>query len=448
MTANPSSIRWKQAVLVAILALGLLIRAPTIVAGYYASIDPDIYVRWGRVIETRGLPNSYNGTDVDYPPLLLYLFGGAAWVESQLLHHRGAGNISKGGLAALLIRIPTALCDVGAAALLASIVWRRSRNAALLVAALYVFNPAIWYVSAIWGQTDSIYTLMLLASVLALVRRAIIPAWLFYALAIATKLQAISIVPLLAGWSLAKHGVRGLMGGLAAAGIVVGVLFAPWLLSGHAGDLLRVYTTPVEGRTVVSAYNLWYLLLGGNLRVPSASRVARLPFSYQDVGNALFVLLAVLIAVLALRSNSGPGLPAAALALSMFLVLTQMHERHAFPVLAFLAWAAAEQMVKRQSAVTDSTSAITDTTMEHAIADRGINIWWIYGILTLTISFNLVTILPFSPVLGTSIVVQDAGSIWWVGLKGLSLLAAGVNVAVLGWLLWAISSIRVWKGVC
>ena len=74
---------------------------------------------------------------------------------------------------------------------------KRSTGVAALAAGLYALNPAIWYVSSIWGQTDSLYTVFVVASVVLLERGWVVPAWLCYSLAFATKLQSFAFAPLL-----------------------------------------------------------------------------------------------------------------------------------------------------------------------------------------------------------------------------------------------------------
>ena len=85
---------------------------------------------------------------------------------------------------------------------------------------------------------------------------------------------------------------------------------------------------PPEPRVVTSAFNGWYLLLGGNLLVPSGTRPLGLSLSYETIGDLLFAALAVVIMVMAVRHRVHPAIAAAALCLSMFVVVTQMHERH------------------------------------------------------------------------------------------------------------------------
>ena len=68
---------------------------------------------------------------------------------------------------------------------------------AILSVALYVFNPAVIFNAAVWGQYDAIYTFFLvLALFLALKSKPELSAAAF-ALAILTKPQGIALAPLI-----------------------------------------------------------------------------------------------------------------------------------------------------------------------------------------------------------------------------------------------------------
>ena len=99
---------------------------------------------------------------------------------------------------------------------------------ALLGALGYAFNPGVWYVSAYWGQMDSIYTLFMVVTVLALAAGAVRSAWVAYVLVMTIKIVGASLAPLVIVWSLARHGASRLArrigggdrGGHRAAGAV------------------------------------------------------------------------------------------------------------------------------------------------------------------------------------------------------------------------------------
>lgn len=73
--------------------------------------------------------------------------------------------------------------------------WHRPKTAAL-VALIYLFNPALWYNSAFWGQTDSVVAALSLLSLVFLLEGRLILSPIFLGLSLITKASWIPIVPL------------------------------------------------------------------------------------------------------------------------------------------------------------------------------------------------------------------------------------------------------------
>src|SRR5262245_17843791 len=144
----------ERLILAAILLLGLLIRLPFIGVDFHTTVDVGLYRHWAQLVHMHGLAAIYDGTDVDYPPLLLYVFGGASLVEAGLPASLRAGDYAL----TALVKLPAILADIFTAGLIAWVLRRQAPAMRILACAAYAFNPAIWYVSAHWGQTDSVYT--------------------------------------------------------------------------------------------------------------------------------------------------------------------------------------------------------------------------------------------------------------------------------------------------
>ncbi|MBI3731946.1 MAG: hypothetical protein HY259_00580, partial [Chloroflexi bacterium] len=220
-----------------ILLLGFLIRLPFIGSDTGITNDTRTFVAWAHAIRAQGVTNAYVRTGIDYPPFSLYLLAGAERLEARL-----PDDLRRGDRALIaLTKLPAVLADLVLAGLVMGAVRRRREALPVwltLAGLLYVLHPAVWYVSAYWGQTDSVYTLFVVMAVMAIARGAVVPAWLVYTLALASKLQAIAIAPVLVVWTVTRHGVRGLALGLAAAGAAAAILLAPWLRAGNIGDVL------------------------------------------------------------------------------------------------------------------------------------------------------------------------------------------------------------------
>jgi len=392
--------RHERVLLLCVLLFGLAVRLPFAPIDFHATGDLQTFRRWANHVQTVGLSRIYESERIDYPPVWLYWLAAARWMSDRVIE-------SEQWLTAL-IKLPAMLADLGIAGLIALTLRSRSALAAILAASAMVLNPGIWYVSAYWPQIDSVYTIFLVASILALSSEMILPAWLTYIFAFMTKLQSIAVFPLLVITTLGKRGVRGLALGIATFVVAGAIITMPWLLTGHMGDIVNVYTVlPTESpRVDVSAYNLWYLLRLSHVHnVTSYAQPLGLPFSYQTLGILLFASYALMITLLAARSD-GLALAAALLCLGLYMLPTQIHERYMFPALPFLALACAARP----------------------------RLWIAYAVLSATFFFNLITVAPFTSALGINLIAVEVASTKVLILKMLSLAAAALNLAVLCWL--------------
>jgi Gpi18-like mannosyltransferase len=126
---------------------------------------------------------------IDYPPFNVYIF----WVFGSLAKAVSAWGIST----VSIVKLVPNLFDLGTATLIYIFV-RKQLNfkQSYLATGLYVFNPAIIFNAAIWGQFDAIYTFFLILSlILALKSKPKLSAAVF-AIAILTKPQGIALLPL------------------------------------------------------------------------------------------------------------------------------------------------------------------------------------------------------------------------------------------------------------
>ena len=145
----------------------------------------------------------------------------------------------------------------------------------------------------------------------------------------------------------------------------------------------------------------------------------------------LLAIFTLVILILATRWNRDPVLAAGALTLGMFMLLTQMHERHMLPALPFVLLAAAGYSHRRLDVHRRSVALL--------LSPPG---WWDYAVLSLTFFFNVVTIASFAPAFVTNLVAADAVSTRVQLLKGAALVAAALNTIVLVRLTLAVATDR------
>ena len=135
--------------------------------------------------------------------------------------------------------------------------------------------------------------------------------------------------------------------GLAQGGTIAVALLAagcaPLALAGQGTGLAQAYVGAVGRFPQVTnrAYNLWWLLLRGASRSDQELLAAGL--TYRMAGLLLVGGAALLVCLALLRRADGPARAegAAVIALSFFLLPTQIHERYLFFALAFLVLRAA-----------------------------------------------------------------------------------------------------------
>jgi Gpi18-like mannosyltransferase len=184
-TAVSPTLRYEEAIILGVgLLLALWLRF--MLWPYETADYLDYFGPWYDYIQSNGGFWALADIDANYTPPYLY----ALTIVATLLS----------GLPKLLaIKLIGISFDFVAALLVYKIVRLRHPQsiAPLLATLLFLFAPTVLLNSALWGQADIIYTTGLLACLYLLLRQK--PAWAFVAfgLALAVKLQAIFLLPLL-----------------------------------------------------------------------------------------------------------------------------------------------------------------------------------------------------------------------------------------------------------
>ncbi len=305
---------------------------------------------WTRTAVTGNPLALYSQSTANYPPLALLPLAGAGALYRLFSPEF---DLSSPGLTAL-IKLPAVIADLLTAVLIYRLVRRETGHGrpALIWAGLYAFNPAVWYTSAWWGQLEALHALCMVLSLAAAAGGRTGRAWGWLAAGVLVKPHAAIIAPVLlvAGWR--EGGWRALLRGGLVAGTVLALVLAPLAWVGELPALwaqLRASAGQQRFLTM-NAHNLWYLLsLGrGSFAARGDSPIYDNqpligPFTGWQIGLGLLGAWCLLVvAVLWRRSRHGLRPPdlylaAAALALGLFVLPAESHERYLFPVLALLA---------------------------------------------------------------------------------------------------------------
>lgn len=359
--------------LAAILAAGLVIRlllAYVLVIGSGFYFDVPAFASWALSLAYHG-PSPYYTTAgfADYPPGFLLILWPLGWLSLQIAPNDELTT-------RLLVKLPAILADC----LLAIVLWLTLRRdtgerAGLLAAGLYLLNPMTWFDSAVWGQVDSIGTLVLFLTIVSLGAGRSELATFLAAMAILIKPQYAVVAPVVAVVLLRRHLVDGSLRrkldesaneghrffALLRMRAVGPLRLLTSLLAGAApayAVLALFHQTPFEfvehmRKTAdqypyvsMNAFNPWALFALSSGQETSHPLQA-VPWLWDlepivegvtpyGIGLTLFVLATVpIMARLALtRDGRALWICASAVVLALFILPTRMHERYAFPLLA------------------------------------------------------------------------------------------------------------------
>ncbi|MDQ2674209.1 MAG: hypothetical protein M3Y40_06090 [Chloroflexota bacterium] len=282
--------------------------------------DVRVTAGWAERMAEVGPFRFYEGSGSIYPALLYPLWALGALLDGNAL------NLAIKGLS-----IPF---DVGIGVLLFwSLRWRTGDDLALLIAGLYLFNPAVLLAGPVWGQVDSAGTLAFLGALVALAGRH--HGWAGALAVVATLVKpqfGLAVLPVLVLAALRArrfHTIQPLtqaLAGMVLAGLAVlaSVALTPWHYLGLLSD-----TATRQPETSLHAFNPWGLFVGFN--VPDGP--------YVLIGTAL-LLAGVVGSLLGLRHRPDLAVALAVgalLTLAFYFLPTRVHERYLFPAIAVLA---------------------------------------------------------------------------------------------------------------
>jgi hypothetical protein len=299
--------------------------------------DLDQFVLWVHGLAVGPFSHAYD-QDLSFPPVMAYIWGALAALEPAF---RTVTTSADPAIRAIM-KAPASLADLFLGALIA---WhlRSTPRWAIAGALLVLLHPAVIDVSAWWGQYESIYVVFgVLAFVLA-VRGHSLFAAAALGVAVMTKPQALPFLVPFAAWFLARDGWVGAGRAALVGAAVIALLWLPFIPAGgignYAGNLAH-YQGDVFAILSLRAWNLWWLvqeLLAGGSFVSDKSAVLG-PITLGQLGYGLALLGEVAVFALVYRAGTARSL-AFGLATSVlvaFCLLTTMHERYAYGVLAFL----------------------------------------------------------------------------------------------------------------
>lgn len=321
----------------ALIIIAFIVRI--VAAAVYFGNDTDMtcFLSWGDMVFKNGLQNFYKSDAfTDYPPgymYVLYIIGG-------IRHILGVAWNSTTSV--VLTKLPAILCDLGIGYLIYRVGKKYFKNnGAAIIAACYLFCPAIILDSAVWGQVDSVFTLGIALMCYLISEKKLIPSYFVFAISILIKPQSLIFTPVLIfgiidqvfleDFNWKKFWMN--LGLGVCAILLIGLFMLPFGFKeafAQYSDTLGSYKY-----ATVNAYNLWALF--GLNWAPQTG--VFLGITYKTWGTVAIIATVLVSAWIHYRAKNNPSryyFTGAFIVTSVFLFSVRMHERYIFPALALL----------------------------------------------------------------------------------------------------------------
>jgi dolichyl-phosphate-mannose-protein mannosyltransferase len=309
-----------------------------LIAPSMVGFTSDVYsfMAWSRDAAANGLAHFYGRPEffADYPPGYIYVL----YILGKLSQAFAMNYQSDAAL--ILYKMPAMLADLVCTYLIYHTAKKEmSGTAAIGLAALYAFSPAILLNSAAWGQVDSFFTLFVLIAVMTLVKGKIPLATALFALAVLIKPQALMFGPLLLFVFIRiRKDSKTILFSIVSGLLVIVIIPLPFTVYQAHGPLylIDLYTSTLGSYNyaTLNAYNL-IALTGGNWQ-PVTNKI--LYISYTHWSYILIVASLIYCGLLYFKSKMNETKLywiAFFFMTALFMVTVKMHERYLFYALIF-----------------------------------------------------------------------------------------------------------------
>ncbi|SRR6266487_176749 len=322
-------LRIQVTALLTILAASAVMRASLLpVAG---SADLFLLRAFAERLADVGPHDYYLANYQHYLPGYLYILWGIGELF-QLTPVRTASDTTH----IIILKLPANVFDSATAILVFEILRKRSSGyLAPLAAGLYLFNPAIFYNSAIWGQFDAVPTFFMLLAFYLFTKEKYEFSAAAMAISLLVKTQTVCLLPIYSLAFILRAPPKRVLISAALALALLALVPLPFFWTDPLLGLpsLVQHQQDYYSFDSVNAFNLWWILAG--LEVDSASYLG---LSHQTWGRVLWLIAQVAIGFWLVRRQRDDWSVywAASLSLFAFFILpTRIHERYLFPFFSF-----------------------------------------------------------------------------------------------------------------
>jgi Gpi18-like mannosyltransferase len=255
------------------------------------------------------------------------------------------------------IKLPSVICDLITALVIFKAVKKYSNpKTGYLASILYLFNPAIFLNSALWGQVDSFTALFTILSLYFILEKRYVLSYIFAGIGLAFKLQFAFVLPVLGIFTMKeiytyikkkqyKELLNILYAFFAAAGaftVIVLPFTIKYMVEGDIFFILKVYfgQTGMFNDFALNTFNIYSMIMKNWVELPSAA-VSGL-ISWDAFNYIIIGLLSVCASFLVVVSKKKRIIYLASgfLIIAIFIFCVKMHERYMYAALAPLLIAA------------------------------------------------------------------------------------------------------------
>jgi Gpi18-like mannosyltransferase len=337
-----------------LLTLGLIFRLVISTAIY--SGDLNNHFKWGEGILKYGFLGAYEREypgvmQPTYPPVSLYAFTTSTGLY-QLVHKISwylnrhlplfpstfIWLIEDQDMLPAFNKTIAMVSDIGVSLVIYCLVRRikpKHPTMALIASAAYLFNPAVWYTSTLWGQIESLpLFFVLLAIYLAYFQPNPIYSHISFVGSLLSKQSSIIFIPVFTLLSLSKFGVKKTLIGFGWQLAVFYLVFLPFYglatpLQPFNTYINRIQTGSGSNWVTDHAFNPWAWMT--HFEKIADTTPVLFSYSAQYVGLILFFISSGSILLLYLLRKKTPQntfFVSLLISLFSFVVLTKMHERY------------------------------------------------------------------------------------------------------------------------
>ncbi|MEI6887222.1 MAG: hypothetical protein WCK31_03215 [bacterium] len=320
--------------------------------------DLKYFQDWTTISLKDGISNIYNSNSeklpVDYPPVYLYVLTTLGNVSQNMFNV----DVNSSGFE-YFIKFLNIYIDFGVSIFIYLIVMKlKNKTFAVISFAAYFLNPYVIYVTAIWGQVDSLISFFTLASLYLYLTKYNKLSYSLMTLGLLTKFQVIVSAPFILFHYLFSNTFKNTLKSALLAIFTAILIVSPFLFTGNIGKVVETYTSSTGRYPAISmnAYNLWwpfanpFELFAVNSDTPlkdlsyspsykEGSFEKNQLLSSKNLAFFLFFICFIILCINVVVNKDFDNLflTMATGVLAFFTLNVQMHERYLFPFFAIFA---------------------------------------------------------------------------------------------------------------